>query len=190
MVHNEGFRPEDLERYRVFLHLKARHKLDPRLQGKLDASDVVQETLLHAHQKFSQFRGRSEPQLVAWLRIILKNTLAATARRFQVGARDVAREQFLEAGVEAAAARLKAASPGGQTTPADQALRNEQLGRLTAALTALPPDQRRAIELHHLEGRSVAEVADHMHKSRDAVVGLLFRGLRKLRLLLAEREAG
>ena len=189
MACDGGFRPEDLERYRVLLHLKARHQLDPRLQGKLDASDVVQETLLLAHQKFSQFRGRSEPQLVAWLRIILKNTLAATARRFQVGARNVAREQLLETGVEAAA-RHKAASSAGQTTPDEQALRNEQLGRLTAALTALPPDQRRAIELHHLEGRSVAEVADRMHKSRDAVVGLLFRGLKKLRYLLAEREAG
>jgi RNA polymerase sigma-70 factor (ECF subfamily) len=190
MACNGGFRPEDLERYRVLLHLKARHQLDPRLQGKLDASDVVQETLLLAHQKFSQFRGRSEPQLVAWLRIILKNTLAATARRFQVGSRNVAREQLLETGVEGAAARRKAVSSTGQTTPDEQALRNEQMGRLTAALTALPPEQRRAIELHHLEGRSVAEVADQMHKSRDAVVGLLFRGLKKLRYLLAEREAG
>lgn len=188
MLNDERFRPEDLERYRVFLRLRARHQLDPRLQGKLDASDVVQETLLRAHRKFSQFRGRSEPQFVAWLRIILKNTLAATARRFQVGARNVAREQLLETGVEATAARHRAKSSPGPTAPDEQALRNEQLGRLTAALTALPPDQRRAIELHHLEGRPVAEVADHMHKSRDAVVGLLFRGLRKLRYLLAERD--
>ncbi len=189
MLNDERFRPEDLERYRVLLHLKARHQLGHRLRGKLDASDVVQETLLHAHRKFSQFRGRSEPQFVAWLRIILKNTLAATARRFQVGARDVAREELLE-GVDGAAAHRKTVPAAGQAAPDEQALRNEQLRRLNAALMALPPDQRRAIELHHLEGRSVAEVADQMHKSRDAVVGLLFRGLRKLRLLLAEREAG
>jgi RNA polymerase sigma-70 factor (ECF subfamily) len=177
MIRNKGFRPEDLERYRAFLHLRARLQLSPRLRGKLDAADIVQETLLQAHEKLDQFRGHTEAELVGWLRIILKNTLALTARRFQVEARDVSREQFLESGVEAQ-----------QLTPDEHALRDEQLLRLANALAQLPPDQCRAIELHHLEGQSVAEVADHLHKTKDAVVGLLFRGLKKLRLLLADKE--
>jgi RNA polymerase sigma-70 factor (ECF subfamily) len=56
------------------------------------------------------------------------------------------------------------------------------------ALQKLPPDQRRAIELHHLQDQSLAEAAQQMQRSRDAVIGLLFRGLRKLRQLLAERD--
>ena len=56
------------------------------------------------------------------------------------------------------------------------------------ALQKLPPDQRRAIELHHLEDQSLAEAAQQMQRSKDAVIGLLFRGLRKLRQLLAEEE--
>jgi hypothetical protein len=55
-------------------------------------------------------------------------------------------------------------------------------------LRRLPRDQRRAIQLHHLEGRSLAEVAHTMRRSKQAVVGLLFRGLRRLRRLLIGRD--
>lgn len=188
MVRNGEVRPEDLERYRLFLHLRARRQLEPRLQGKLDAADLVQETLLQAHEKLGQFRGRTEAELAAWLRTILQNTLAMTARQFQTGARDVARERSLQIGLEESAGRRKARLSYARSTPDEHALRREQSLRLANALGKLPPDQRRAIELHHLEGQSVAEVADQMHKTKDAVVGLLFRGLKKLRLLLAERE--
>lgn len=60
--------------------------------------------------------------------------------------------------------------------------------RLAAALAQLPRDQREVVELHHLQGLAVAEVAAAMGRSRPAVVGLLFRGLKKLRELL--RDAG
>ena len=52
----------------------------------------------------------------------------------------------------------------------------------------LPPDQRRVVELHHLKGLPVAEVAKLMDRTRPAVVGLLFRGLKKLRELLTNLE--
>jgi RNA polymerase sigma-70 factor, ECF subfamily len=174
-----GFRPEDLERYRLGLLERARLAFPSRLHGKLDASDVVQETLLQAHEKLGQFRGHTEAQLAGWLRAILKNTLALAARRFQVEARDVHRERFLESGLE-----------DQQLTPDEHALRDEQYRRLADALAHLPPDQRRAVELHHLEGQSVAEAADQMQKSKEAVVGLLFRGLKKLRNLLADGRDG
>jgi RNA polymerase sigma-70 factor (ECF subfamily) len=188
MVGNEGVRGEDLERYRLFLYLRARGRLAPRLQGKLDAADVVQETLLHAHEKRGQFRGHTEAELAAWLRAILENTLAMAARQFQAGARDVARERSLQAGLEESAACRKAGPAATAPTPAEHALHRERLRRLADALGELPLDQRRAIELHHLDSLSVAEVAEQMHRSKAAVVGLLFRGLKKLRGLLAERE--
>ncbi len=178
-----------LERYRDYLHLLARLQLDSRLRGKLDASDVVQETLLKAHAKRDQFRGRSEAELTAWLRQILANELAQAARRFTTGARAVGRERSLEAALEESSARLENWLTAEQTSPSQGAARHEELLRLSAALAELPEDQRRAVELHHLKGCPVAELAEQMDRSSAAVGALLFRGLRKLRELLGDAES-
>jgi RNA polymerase sigma-70 factor (ECF subfamily) len=180
---------DSLERCRQYLHLLARLHLDPRLQGKLDPADLVQQTLLKAHQNLRQFRGRSDAELVGWLRKILVNNLAEAVRRFRADSRDVARERSLESGLEESSARLEAWLAADQSSPSQHFMRHEQVLRLADALSELPTDQRRAVELHHLKGYPVAEVGKQMHKSRAAVVGLLFRGLKKLRQLLQEKEA-
>jgi RNA polymerase sigma-70 factor (ECF subfamily) len=59
---------------------------------------------------------------------------------------------------------------------------------LAGALLHLPDDQRRAVELHHLQGLSLAEVGRHLGRSREAVAGLVFRGLKSLRSLLAAKR--
>jgi RNA polymerase sigma-70 factor (ECF subfamily) len=77
-----------------------------------------------------------------------------------------------------------------QTSPSQWAVRGEELLRLATALAQLPNDQARVIELHHLQGLPVAEVAARIGRTRPAVVGLLFRGLKKLRELLRESGEG
>src|SRR6516162_183981 len=89
-----------LERFRSYLHLLARVQLDARFQAKLDASDVVQQTLLKAHEAFAQFRGHEPAELAAWLRQILARTLADLVRDLGRAKRDVALERSLEAAVE------------------------------------------------------------------------------------------
>jgi RNA polymerase sigma-70 factor (ECF subfamily) len=177
-----------LERCRDYLRLLARLQLDSRLQGKLDPSDVVQQTLLKAHEKMDQFRGQTEAELAGWLRTILANNLAEAARRFHAEARDVAKERSLEARLNESSARLEACLQADQTSPSQRAMRHEQLIDLARALGDLPEDQRRAVELHHLKGHTVAEVGAQMGKSRAAVVGLLFRGLKALRRQLDVRD--
>ena len=67
-------------------------------------------------------------------------------------------------------------------------MRGEEVARLARALACLPPDQQQVVELHHLKGMSVADVADQMGRTKQAVVGLLFRGLKRLRELLREQD--
>src|SRR5947209_3643475 len=183
-----GERP--LEGYRDYLRLLARTQLGPRLQAKLDASDVAQQAILQAHQARGQCRGTTEAEKLAWLRAILANVLAAAARRFEARARDVGRECSLEGDLEWSSSRLEDLFAADQTSPSQRAVRGEELLRLAAALTRLPDDQRQVVELHHLEGLPVAEVAAQMGRTRAAVVGLLFRGLKKLRRLLRDGGEG
>jgi RNA polymerase sigma-70 factor (ECF subfamily) len=171
-----------LEAFRDYLRLLARLQIDPRLQGKVDASDIVQEALLKAHRALPEFQWRSEGELAAWLRKILANTLTDAIRKHTAGVRDVGLEQSLEA----SSSRLEALLAAGPSSPSQQALRQEQLLGLAVALAQLPEDQRTAVELKHLQGRSVAGIARQMQRSRAAVAGLLRRGLERLRELLGE----
>jgi RNA polymerase sigma-70 factor (ECF subfamily) len=181
---------ELLGRCRAYLSLLARFRMSPRLQAKLDPSDVVQQTLLKAHEKMGQFRGRTHGEFMAWLRQILANQLAEVGRQFGTEARDLAREHALRADLDESSARLQAWLAADQTSPSQRAIREEQLLRLAQALAELPPEQRRAVELHHFQGHPVAEVGRLLGRSPEAVVGLLYRGLKKLRGLLEDAQAG
>jgi RNA polymerase sigma-70 factor (ECF subfamily) len=186
---DQAFAPDDqsVERYRDYLRLLAGLQLGPRLRTKLDESDIVQQTLLLAHQNRERFRGHSEGEWLAWLRAILANALATAVRRFGAEARQLGREQSLQAELECSSARLEGLLVADQSSPSERATRGEELLRLSSALACLPPDERKVVELHHLKDMPVAEVAALMGRTRPAVAGLLFRGLKRLRELLQEQ---
>jgi RNA polymerase sigma-70 factor (ECF subfamily) len=77
-----------------------------------------------------------------------------------------------------------------QTSPSQRAVRGEELLQLAQAMSQLSEDQRRVVELHHLQALPVAVVAERMQRSRSAVVGLLFRSLKRLRELLGQQQEG
>ncbi len=178
----------ELERYRNYLRLLARLQLDPRLRGKLDPSDLVQQTLLQAHQMQGQFRGTTEAEQAAWLRQILVRTMANAVRDLGRLKRDVGRERSLEAAIEESSMRLEVWLASEQSSPSLRAEKNEQLLRLAEALEQLPEAQREAVELHHLRGLSLAELAGQLGRSEGAVAGLLHRGIKRLRTLLQDLE--
>jgi RNA polymerase sigma-70 factor (ECF subfamily) len=147
---------------------------------------VVQQTLLESHQAWDRLRGLNEAQRTAWLRCALANNLADEARRLGAQVRDIGREQSLQRALDESSARLEALLEVDQSSPSEHAVRQEDLLRLADALSRLPDDQRTAVELHHLEGRTLGETAEVLGRSRSAVASLVFRGLRNLRRTLDE----
>jgi RNA polymerase sigma-70 factor (ECF subfamily) len=178
----------EVEEYRDYLRLLTRLQLNPRLRTKVDESDVVQQALLEAHRCRKQFRGTTEADRLAWLRKILANMLARVGRHFSTRARNLQQERSLDAALELSSSRLQCLLTADQTSPSGQAIRGEETLLLARALNQLTEDQRRVVELHHLQGFSVTEVAELLGRTRPAVAGLLFRGLNRLRELMADEN--
>jgi RNA polymerase sigma-70 factor (ECF subfamily) len=172
---------DNLERFRAYLRLLARLHLDRRLQGKLDPSDLVQQTLLEAYRSAHKLTGRSDAEKAAWLQKALAHQMAHAVRDLGRDKRNVARERLLEAALAESSAQLEKWLAAEQSSPSDQAARQELSIRLAAELEALPEAQREAVVLHYWQGMTLPEIAEHLSRSPAAVAGLLQRGLRALR---------
>jgi RNA polymerase sigma-70 factor (ECF subfamily) len=175
-----------LEGHRSYLRLLARLNFPQQLQAKLDASDIVQTTLLQAHQALAQFRGTTDEELAAWLRKILSRNLAHATRDFRRAKRDISRERSLANSIEQSSVRLAAWLETDQSSPSQKVQFAERVLRLTAVLESLPNAQRRTLEMHYWQGKSLAEIGQELDRSAAAVGGLLHRGLRALRRRMDE----
>jgi RNA polymerase sigma-70 factor (ECF subfamily) len=173
--------PKPLEEYREYLRLLARVQLAPQVRSKIDPSDVVQETMLRAHAAVNQLRGQTDGEMRAWLRQILAHAMIDVCRK-----RSVTLERSLESALEQSSARLEAWLANDASWPGAQLVREEQLRRLADALAQLPENQRTAVELFHIQGMSLDAVGQCLGCSRSAVGGLLYRGVKRLRKVLAE----
>ncbi len=180
--------PEMVERHRAYLAALARLQLAARpwLAPRLDASDLVQQVMLNAHEARAEFRGDTPGELVAWLRKILNHALANRIRHETQARRDIGAERSLEVDLEASSCRLDAWLAADQTSPSERAQKHERATTLAAAVDALPDDQRAVVLLKHCQGLTLAEIAAQTDRTPAAVAGLLRRGLARLRELLGE----
>jgi RNA polymerase sigma-70 factor (ECF subfamily) len=175
-----------IEAYRDYLRLLARVQLPPKLMRKIDASDIVQETLLKAHERLEQFQGTTEAELTAWLRSILGRQMIDAIRRIHADKRDVSQEVSLVTGIEDSSARLEQMLVDQGRGPREQTVHQEDLLKLSSALTQLPEDQRLTVELKYLQALTLEEISLRMERTRPAVAGLLRRGMSRLRGILGE----
>lgn len=178
-------------RLRPWLNLIAARELPDALRGRVEPSDIVQQTLLKAWRGEAGFQGSTHAERLAWLRAILKNTIrdqhrrvAGAAKRGQLKEQNIADVEHLEdVGIEACAV---AADP----TVSAQLIRAEETLELAGAIEALPEDQRQVMLMRHIDGRSHREIAESMSRSVPAVRMLWVRALCNLSQQLGEDYSG
>jgi RNA polymerase sigma-70 factor (ECF subfamily) len=176
-----------LELYRSYLELLARLQIGRRLQGKVDAADLVQKTFLHAHERFAQFQGTSEGELISWLRQILASRLEKLIRHYcGTQRRDVRLERQLAVELNQSSRLLDQGLVAPGSSPSQGAARREQAVLLANALRKLPDDQREVLILHHLQALSMPEVARRLGRTLDSVKNVWLRGLARLRYLTGD----
>lgn len=179
-----------LQQYRNYLAILAATQIERRLQPRVSPSDVVQETMLRAHEHFAQFRGNTEQELLAWLRKILVNNLATFVEQHVLAARrDVRREVSLDclgAALERSTIQLAALVPAPGNTPSAAVQRREEAVELANRLAQLPEDYREVLVLRNLQGLAFEEVAERIGRSVGAARMLWLRAIEKLRAVYRE----
>ncbi len=180
---------ELLEKCRAYISLIARAQIEGWMRTKFDASDLVQQTLLEAHQGLSRFEGETEAEWLGWLRGILNHNTLDFARRYQGAAkRDVKREFSIDrAGQQSGASEARQWElPGQSETPSRILLDREQEIQVAEAVSRLPADYQEVIMLRNLQRLSFKEVAARMQRSPGAVQMLWLRALNQLQELLEQ----
>jgi RNA polymerase sigma-70 factor, ECF subfamily len=176
---------------RNYLGLLARTQVESWLQAKVDASDLVQQTLLEAYRDFGRFRGNTEAEWLAWLRRILAHNAANFVRQYRGTAkRQARREVSLGRPGDSSAAPGFAEVADRAETPSQCVLRKERELQLADALAQLAADHREVIVLRNLQRLPFEEVAQRMGRSRPAVQMLWMRAIHKLQELLETTSAG
>ena len=156
------------------------------MNAKFSSSDLVQKTMLEAIEKKGQFRGESDRELAGWLRQALVHNLVDEFRAHDRDKRKADLEIPLQRAITRSSTNLLALIAGCNPSPSQEAMRKEDVCRLTAALDELPDLQREAIVLHHIKRSTLKETAEEMDRSAVAVAGLIHRGLVKLKELLSK----
>lgn len=181
-------REELFELCRGYLGLAARAQVETWLRRKVDASDVIQQTMLEVHTDFDRFAGSSEKEWLAWVKRILAHNVADFVRHYRGTAkRQVGREVPICDPAETGAFGVPEPA-GREGTPSQELVRLDDELKITTALAQLPADYREVIILRNLERLPFNEVAERMGRSRPAVQMLWMRALKKLESLVAPHE--
>jgi RNA polymerase sigma-70 factor (ECF subfamily) len=175
-----------LEQFRPFLLRIANDELDSDLRPKVGPSDLVQQSLLEAHQGFAAFRGSAGEDLMAWLRGILRHNLADVRAAYHEAAkRQLRQEELLDA---AHAGPLRDRLAADTPSPLARVVADEQAQAVQQALDRLPEEYRRVLTLRHQEGQSFVQIGAALGRSADAVRKQWFRAVEALRQELRERH--
>ncbi|WP_298859529.1 sigma-70 family RNA polymerase sigma factor [uncultured Gimesia sp.] len=178
---------ELLQKCRAYISLIARAQIEGWMRTKFDASDLVQQTLLEAHQGIDNFKGETEAEWLGWLRGILNHNTLDFARRYQGAAkRDVSREFSIDQGgcISGNSGQRQWELKDQTETPSRILLNREQEILMAEAVAQLPADYQEVIMLRNLQRLSFKEVAERMNRSPGAAQMLWLRALNRLQEFL------
>ena len=178
---------ELLNAHRARLRRMVALRLDPRLQGRVDPSDVIQEAYLDASRRLPEFRDDPEVPFYLWLRFLVGQRMVDEHRRhLGRSARDVGREVSLYRGAmpQASTAMLAAQLLGKLTSPSDAAIRAERKVRLQEALNAMEPIDREIVILRNYERMTNGEAARVLNLDKSAASKRYIRAIIRLKEML------
>jgi RNA polymerase sigma-70 factor (ECF subfamily) len=186
---------ELLARHQARLEHVVSFRLDPRLRGRVDEVDVMQEAFIAATQRRAEFFGQSAQPLFLWLRWMVGNTLLELHRHHLAAQmRDARRElpsrRDPEWDDDKTREALVAQLTCGVTGPATAAGRAERNARLHEALGQMEPTDREVLALRHFEQLTSAEAAQVLGIQERAAAKRYLRALERLREILSDTPGG
>jgi len=176
-----------LDRHREAVRRMVQMRLDQAVARRVDASDVVQDVLLEASQRLSDYIRSPSMPFHLWLRQLAKDRIIDMHRRHRAAKRrSVDREQNISSFVsdDQSAADLTALLRDAELTPAASALRKEMEERFVLALDQLEESDREIVIMRHFEHLGNGEVAEALGLSAPAAGMRYLRAIRRLRELL------
>jgi RNA polymerase sigma-70 factor (ECF subfamily) len=163
--------------YQPYLRHVAAVHLPADLNGKVDGSDVIQETFLEAQRDFGRFAGSTEGELIAWLRRALERNIANVIRHY----RDTAK-RAIDREVTVDPHRLETISTG--TTPGSEVSRRERDAALESALDRLSPHYRQVIRWRNYDRLSFSEIGSRLDRTAEAARRVWVRAIARLKEIL------
>ena len=186
---DRGALNELLAQYGARLKRMVRLRLDRRLQGRIDESDVLQEAFLEVAGKLDDYLAAPKAPFYLWLRTLTGLKLAELHRRhLGTQLRDANREVSIYRGAlpEANSLSLAAQLLGKFSSPSQAAVKAERRIRLQEVLNSMDPVDREVLALRHFEQLSNAETAHVLGMSESGATARHVRALKRLRTLLEQ----
>jgi RNA polymerase sigma-70 factor, ECF subfamily len=162
-------------------------RLDPAIARRVDASDIVQDVLIEANQRLTDYLKKPDMPFHLWLRHLAQDRIIDTHRRHRLAQRrSVDREQPIArpAWAHESSASLVAQLTDTEATPGTEAIRQELQRRLDGAIDQLSEDDREIVLMRHHEALSNQEVAATLNLTEAAASMRYLRALRRLRAVL------
>jgi len=156
----------------TYLVLAAREELGRGLDKKMSASDLVQQTLIMGYAKIEQFKGRTDRELIGWLKMILRHQAASAGRFFRQSPRS-ANGVISINGLDVAELNAE--------TPSKKMMSLEGRQQILEVIQGLPDFHREVLQLHLFDGHTFEEIGRRTGKTTDAVRKVWVSALRSLK---------